>query len=155
MRVPEKPLAMFEPTTISAEPGAKVRPAVSFTCGRSAKPADPTPRITTFEGFCAPRLGSEISTTVSLDTMRRASAPSAIAGFISTTFAWSRPMPLWISVSAPLRIATTLSYSPVVTKVCLRPASSISTAANTNTTSASPPAVSAVVSRRVQRLRTT
>ena len=48
-----------------------------------------------------------------------------------------------------------LSGCPVATSVCLSPASSISTAANTNTTSAMPPAVSAVVSLRGQRLRTT
>ncbi len=45
--------------------------------------------------------------------------------------------------------------SPVDTSVVFSPASSISTAANTKTTSAMPPAVSAVVSLRTQRLRAT
>ena len=155
MRVPSKPRAMAPPTMISADPGANRRPAASFTCGRNASPLREVPRMMTLEGFCAPLLRSEMSTISSLETSALPSAPSATARCVSSTLACSRVMPLWTSVSEPLRIATTLSYSPVVTSVCFSPASSISTVAKTNTTSASPPAVSTVVSRRVQRLRAT
>ncbi len=99
------------------------------------------------------RLGSEFSTTTSLDTSGAPSAPRATCGRLSKSAACSRAMPLCTSVAAPLRIASTLSAEPVATSVCRSPASSISTAANTNTTSAMPPAVSTVVSRRTQRLR--
>jgi hypothetical protein len=71
------------------------------------------------------------------------------------TAAWVRSTPLWISVCAERRMVTTLSGEPVSTRVARRPSVSISTVANTNTTSAMPPAVSVVVMRRVARLRTT
>ncbi|MNL14137.1 hypothetical protein D3C87_1350670 [compost metagenome] len=144
---------MLLPTMISDEPGRNTRPAVMCTCGRSVTPCGDTPRITTLAGEAAPLLVSEISTTASREAMGRPSRFIATAGCISMAAAWSREIALWISVSAPLRINTTLSGSPVVTSVCLRPASSISMAAKTNTTSASPPAVSVVVSRRAQTLR--
>ncbi len=85
------------------------------------------------------RLGSEFSTTTSLDTSGAPSAPRATCGRLSKSAACSRAMPLCTSVAAPLRIASTLSAEPVATSV--------------NTTSAMPPAVSTVVSRRTQRLR--
>jgi hypothetical protein len=155
IRVFSNPRAIAPPTMISELPGENIRPATSRTCGRSRRPDSETPRITTFDGFCAPIFLSEIRMTVSLLMSGRESGPVASAGCVSITFAWSRVMPLWISVSAPRRIAITLSCSPVPTSVRLRPASSISTVAKTNTTSASPPAVNAVVKRRVQRLRAT
>jgi len=60
-----------------------------------------------------------------------------------------------ISVTAALRITTTLSSWPVATMVSLMPSLIISTVANTNTTRAMPPAVSTVVTRRTHRLRIT
>ena len=51
-------------------------------------------------------------------------------------------------------MTTTLSSWPVATSVFSSPAASISTVANTYTTSAMPPAVSAVVSLRAATLRT-
>ena len=62
-------------------------------------------------------------------------------------------MPLCTSVCELRRMTTTLSSWPVATSVCSSPAASMSTVANTYTTSAMPPAVSAVVSRRATRLR--
>ncbi len=50
-------------------------------------------------------------------------------------------------------MTTTASSLPVDTSVDRNPCSSMSTVANTKTTSAMPPAVSAVVRRRAQRLR--
>ncbi|MDR8745590.1 hypothetical protein FEQ01_06484 [Burkholderia pseudomultivorans] len=132
-----------------------MRPAVSRTRGRSARPDGETPRITTFDGLPVEVFTSEISTTASFDTSGRPSAPSATDGCISSALACWWSIALWISVSAPLRITTTLSGSPVETSVCVSPASSISTVANTKITSAIPPAVSAVVRRRAHRLRAT
>src|SRR5258706_8914837 len=60
-------------------------------------------------------------------------------------------MPLCTSVPDERRVTTTLSGDPVSTSVFLRPSCSISTVANTNTTSAMPAAVSAVVSLRAMR----
>src|SRR6476469_7285363 len=68
-------------------------------------------------------------------------------------FAWARSIALWTSVCDERRVTTTLSYEPVSTSVLRRPSSSMSTVANTNTTSAIPLAVSKVVSLRVHRLR--
>jgi len=76
-----------------------------------------------------------------------------MSGRLSTMPACSRSMPLCTSVCEPRRITTTLSSWPVDTSVFCSPAASISTVANTYTTSAMPPAVSAVVRRRASRLR--
>ncbi|MCY1301314.1 hypothetical protein D9M68_748240 [compost metagenome] len=116
-------------------------------------PSGEMPRITTLEGCPVLDLVSEISTTASREAIGWPAPVMATAGCISRMPAWPRSTALWISVSAPLRITTTLSRSPVVTSVFFRPASSISMVAKTKTTSASPPAVSAVVSRRAHRLR--
>ena len=62
-------------------------------------------------------------------------------------------MPLCTSVCEPLRITMTLSGWPVAISVSRSPAASISTVANTYTTSAIPPAVRIVVSLRAIRLR--
>ncbi len=96
---------------------------------------------------------SEINTTVSFDTSGWPSAPSAMAGWLVDTVACERATPLWISVSDERRVSSTLSYWPVVTMVVRRPSSSISTVANTNTTSARPDAVRIVVRRLAHRLR--
>ena len=60
---------------------------------------------------------------------------------------------LWTSDSAEARKTTALSEEPVATRVWRRPSASIRTAAKTKTTRAMPPAVRAVVRRRVTRLR--
>ena len=99
--------------------------------------------------------GSELSTTTSLEASGSPWVSRAICGRLSISAACSRVTPLCTSVCAPLRISTTLFGWPVATSVARRPASSISTAANTNTTSAMPPAVSTVVRRRTHRLRAT
>jgi hypothetical protein len=62
-------------------------------------------------------------------------------------------MALLISAPAPWRSTITLSGWPVATRVLRMPSLIISTVANTNTTSAMPPAVSSVVTRRTHRLR--
>ncbi|MNT30033.1 hypothetical protein D3C72_1658050 [compost metagenome] len=130
-----------------------MRPVTSRTCGRRSMPGGEMPRITTLDGCPVLVLVSEISTTASREASGRPAPLMATAGCISMMLAWSRLTELWISVSAPLRISTTLFCSPVVTRVFFRPASSISMVAKTNTTSASPPAVSAVVRRLAHRLR--
>ncbi len=67
--------------------------------------------------------------------------------------ACSRLTPELISAPAPLRKASRLSGLPVATSVALMPSLIISTVANTYTTKPKPNAVSAVVTRRTQRLR--
>ena len=130
-----------------------MRPLTIFTCGRSRIPVSPTPRINTFEDLSEPLRVREINTTDSFEVNRILLMPYATSGWLSTIAAWSRLMTLCISVSADLRVTTTLSGDPVSTKVFLRPSSSINTVANTNTTNAMPPAVSSVVSLRVIKLR--
>ena len=130
-----------------------MRPSTSFTCGRSSRPIGVTPRITTFAGLPVARFGRLMSTTGSLDTIGRPSLDSAILGRLSTMPACSRAIPLCTSVCALRRMTTTLSSCPVATSVFSNPAESISTVANTYTTSAMPPAVSTVVRRRATRLR--
>src|SRR5690348_15845738 len=63
-------------------------------------------------------------------------------------------MQLCTTSSERRRMTPTISHVPFPTSVCLRPASSISTVANTYTTSASPEAVSAVVTLGAARLHT-
>jgi len=110
---------------------------VIFTCGRSVLPISGRPRTTTLlRFFGSSSFGSEFSTTISFDTSACPSTPRATSGEVSMSEAWSRNTPLCTSVWLPWRITTTLSADPVDTSVDLSPASSISTAANTNTTSA-------------------
>ncbi len=59
-----------------------------------------------------------------------------------------------ISESLPIRITMATSGLAVAPIVFLMPAPSMSEAATTNTTSAIPPAVAAVVALRTARLRT-
>ncbi len=141
---------------ISDEPERNIRPCTTFTCGLSTLPISGTPRTTTLlRLFGWSIFGREFSTTTSFETSARPSGPRATSGAVSISAAWSRRIPLWISVWLPCLITTTLSNDPVDTSVVFNPASSISTAAKTNTTRAMPPAVSAVVSLRTQRLRAT
>ena len=79
--------------------------------------------------------------------------PKAASGWPSTMATCSRSSALWTSVSEERRSAIALSGEPVSTSVRSSPSASISTAANTNTTRAMPPAVSSVVPRRAARLR--
>ena len=142
------------PTTISDEPARNMRPSMILTCGRSVLPISGRPRTTTLLRLVGSSIfGSEFSTTTSFDTSGWPSAPRATSGEVSISDAWSRNTPLCTSVWLPWRITTTLSGDPVDTSVAFSPASSISTAANTNTTSAMPPAVRPVVSLRTHRLR--
>ena len=76
-----------------------------------------------------------------------------ICGNVSTMDAWFRSMPLCTSDCEPRRMTTTLSYEPVSISVFWSPSASMRVAAKTKTTRAMPDVVSAVVSRRVQRLR--
>jgi hypothetical protein len=99
------------------------------------------------------RLVSELSTSTSRDTRACPLASRAICGRLSISAACSRDTALCTSVCAPLPMKSTLSAEPLATSVARNPAASISTAANTNTTSAMPPAVSTVVSRLTHRLR--
>ena len=92
--------------------------------------------------------------TVSFDTSRSPLKPMAISGCASMIAACLRSTELEISAFEPRRVTWMLSGWPVATSVARKPVSSICTAAKTNTTSAMPPAVSTVVSLRVQRLRT-
>jgi hypothetical protein len=107
----------------------------------------------TLVGLSESRLLRLTSTIVSLETMRSPSAPNATSGWLSISAACTRSIALCTSVCAERRITTTLSYDPVSTSVLRSPSSSISTVANTNTTSAMPPAVNTVVSLRAHRLR--
>jgi hypothetical protein len=138
---------------ISLVPGRNMRPSITRTCGRSSSPSAEVPRTVTLLGLPLLRLGRLISTTGSLLTRRRPSPLVAMPSRLSTIAAWPRSMPLLISAPAPLRSSSTLSGWPVATSVARMPSPIISTVANTNTTSAMPPAVSSVVTRRTQRLR--
>ncbi len=92
-------------------------------------------------------------TTGSFEMSFLPSAPVAISGSDSTIAAEARSTPLCTSVCELRRMTITLSGCPVATSVSSSPADSISTVANTYTTSAMPPAVSAVVNLRAVRLR--
>jgi len=155
MATPRNSRATLAPTTISVEPGRNRRPCATRTCGRSASPRSARPRIGTLLRLPVLSLISELSTTTSREACGSPRASRATCGSASISAAWSRVTPLCTSVTAPLRITTTLSAAPVPPSEARRPASSISTAANTNTTSAMPPAVSTVVSLRTHRLRAT
>ena len=144
---------MLRPATISEVPARNHRPSMMCTWGRSSMPSGGSPRTTTFCGLSLPRFGICVSTSVSLETSGVPSAPRATSGMVSRSEAWSRYTALWISVCDDWRSRIALSRLPVDTSVFCSPASSISTAAKTNTTSAIPPAVRSVVSLRVQRLR--
>jgi hypothetical protein len=109
--------------------------------------------MTTFAAFPVERFGRLMRTTGSFEIIRCPSAATAMSGRLSTMPACSRSMPLCTSVCALRRITTTLSSWPVATSVFSRPAASINTVANTYTTSAMPPAVSAVVSLRATMFR--
>src|SRR5437879_7893601 len=91
--------------------------------------------------------------TSSRDRSARPSAPRATPLSASSTSAVARSTWLESSDVAERRSTITLSGAPVSTRVASRPRASMSTPANTNTTSATPPTVSAVVRRRAQRLR--
>ncbi len=140
---------------ISDVPGRNMRPSAICTCGRSASPCGVTPRMMTFDGAPVSRRGRLMRTTVSFDRSLPPSSPVAMSGSVSTIDADARSMPLCTSVCEPLRITTTLSGWPVAISVSRNPAASISTVANTYTTSAIPPAVRIVVSLRAIRLRAT
>ena len=108
---------------------------------------------TTFDGLPVSRLGRLISTTVSFDTSRCRPAPVAISGMRLDD---RRLRAVDAALHLGLRAAA--DHDHVVglaggDQRLPQPASSISTVANTNTTSAMPPAVSTVVSLRVHRLR--
>lgn len=92
-------------------------------------------------------------TTASRAARTRPSPPTAISGRVVMAAAADRSMPLCTSVSEPLRRTMALPGDPVATSVWRRPSASIKVAVKTKTTSAMPPAVSTVVSRRVRRLR--
>jgi len=94
-----------------------------------------------------------ISTTTSRAAMGEPSASIAISGRVVMVEACTRSMPLCTSVPDPFRKITAFVGKPVDTRVCRSPSASIKVAAKTNTTSAMPPAVKAVVIRRVSRLR--
>ncbi len=111
------------------------------------------PRMTTLDGLVVPRLFRVISTTSSRAASGPPSAARATWGRLSTSGAWSRSTELSISDLAPCRSTTTLSGEPVSTSVARNPSDSMSMAANTNTTSAMPPTVRAVVRRRASMLR--
>ena len=100
-------------------------------------------------------LVSEFSTSTSREATGWPSLPRAICGIDSISAASARVMPLCTSLCAPLRMNSALSVAPVPPSAFFSPASSISTALKTNTTSAMPPAVSTVVSLRTHRLRAT
>src|SRR5690242_1976452 len=136
---------MLRPTTISEVPVRNQRPSMMCTWGRSWMPSAGSPRTTTFCGLSLPFFGIWVSTSVSFDTSGVPSAPRATSRIVSRSEAWSRYTALWISVWDAWRRRIALSRLPVDTSVLRRPASSISTAANTNTTSAMPPAVRSVV----------
>jgi hypothetical protein len=144
---------MALPVTISLLPGRNMRPCTSRTCGRSARPSSEVPRTVTLLGLPLPRLGRLFSTTGSRDTIRRPCPSVAMPGRLSMMAACAREMAELISAPAPLRSTITLSGWPVATSVARMPSLIISTVANTYTTSAMPPAVSKVVTRRTHRLR--
>ena len=155
MPTPPKSCATELPTTTSLAPGRNIRPSTIRTWLRSCSPSGERPRTGTLVRCPVPRFLSESSTTTSRDTSVAPSAPRATCGKVSTTAAESRSTPLCTSVSDPLRMTTAFESLPLDTIVAFNPASSISTALKTNTTSAMPPAVSTVVSRRTHRLRAT
>jgi hypothetical protein len=58
---------MLLPATISDEPGRNMRPAISFTCGRNARPCSLTPRMLMLAGLPESRLGRLINTMTSFE----------------------------------------------------------------------------------------
>ena len=131
-------------------------PPRSSPAAAGSSPAAPMPRITTLDGLSDPRLMQRDQH----DRFLR-HQPLAIGadGDLRLALDHRRPArgrPRFAPRSRrERRITTTLSQEPVSTSVLRRPSSSISTVAKTYTTSAMPPAVSAVVTLRAPRLRTT
>ena len=117
-------------------------PARSSPAGAARRPS-PACRARRGCALVAVALGQRVSTTISFETSGAPSGPRATSGSVSTSDAWSRSTPLWISVCAALPDHDdVVEPSRCDTSVFFSPASSISTAAKTNTTSAMPPAVS-------------
>ncbi len=145
--------AMFLPTTISCVPNWKARPSVTRKPGRSSNAWGDTPRTTTLLIPFVVFLKRLITTTTSRDSSGRPSLAGATSGWVSRTLAV--PRSIWLTSSEPAARRSTMAFSgePVSTSVASRPWASIKTPANTNTTSATPPRVRAVVRRRAQRLR--
>src|SRR5690348_10352817 len=146
---------MLLPTTISCVPNRNGWPDVMRTPLRSSSPCGDTPRTDTFASELLPMRRRSITTMSSLERSGRPSAASATSGCSSNRPAVSRSIWLTSSELAERRKTITLSGAPVSTRVACSPRASISTPANTNTTSATPPTVRSVVNRRAHRLRHT
>ena len=93
-------------------------------------------------------------TTTSLELIGLPSAKRATCGRFTMIPAASRSRMLMISLIAALRTTIMLSSEPVERSVFCTPLAIISTAEKTNTTSAMPSMVIAVVKRREIELRT-
>src|SRR5690349_5000496 len=146
---------MLLPTTISWVPNRNGWPEVMCTPLRSSSPCGDTPRTDTFASELLPIRRRSITTMSSLERSDRPSAAGATSGCSSNRPAVSRSIWLTSSELAERRSTITLSGAPVSTRVACNPRASISTPANTNTTSATPPTVRSVVNRRAHRLRHT
>ncbi len=138
----------------SSAPGDISRPSTISTSGRKRVTFASTPRMATFErpsGF--PIGGSE---TIMVTSPVPSGWPSAAfltpgEDRITPTFAWS--MLEESSLSLPFRMTTAVSRPPLRPMVSFTPAPSISVLASTNTTSAMPMTVAAVVGPRLAMLR--
>ena len=151
---PRKPSAIARPAMISDVPGRNIRPSTICTCGRSASPSAVTPRITTLRRLARLALGQADQHHRLLRhelacRPRRSRCPAAIST-IAAGRAVDAALHLGLRALADHDDVVVAGRSPPASRS--RPAASISTVANTYTTSAMPPAVSAVVSLRASEV---
>ena len=122
-----------------------------FRLSRTSNAAGSTPRNGTLASVPVDRLGKSMMTNNSAE----ASGPwavRAIPGVSAIMRVSSRPKPLTISLSAPLRRTIAPSGDPETAMACRKPAAMESTPTSTATTPAMPMTVAATAPRRCGRL---
>ena len=127
------------PTISSRRPGVKVRPAMIFSCGRSANACGSTPRTVMF----APCRRSSLRTSSAMimssaDARGFPSAPMRMPGSCLIRSVESRSNAELSSASDPPRRISAASVLPVAWSVLSKPAAMASSAVNTATTPARP-----------------
>ena len=107
----------------------------------------------TFEVPVWPTRGRFVSTTTSALASGCPSAAVATSGSARRMFTASRVMPLEISLSAPLRSTSRLSFEPVSSSAAWKPEASAIAPIRIATVNATPSAVVAVETGRCRMLR--
>src|ERR1019366_8050316 len=128
-------------------PHSNRRPWMILTLSRTCSAAASTPRNGTLASVPVERLGRLMMTNNSAD----ASGPCAVRatpGESAITRVASRPRPLTISLSAPLRRTMAASGEPDTVMACLNPAAMDRTPTSTATTPAMPMIVAVAAPRR-------